>query len=222
MSSTVVKRSPQIDPPSSASSVSSESDVADSDLLEHCADMKFDDCGASEDCSLYSNDAYCPASPTTIPSLKPKGSSSLRSPRPRRQRTTSINQTTTINATESIIRHNNRTIYTAGRPPWYNCAGQQVEPFVIGICGGSASGKTTVAQKIIESLDVPWVTLLSMDCFYKILNPEEHERAGRNEYNFDHPDSFDIDLMVDVLRKLKEVNTVLGTWQMVVRTNFLM
>jgi uridine kinase len=46
--------------------------------------------------------------------------------------------------------------------------GQQKEPFVIGICGGSASGKTTVAQKIIESLDIPWVTLLSMDCFYKV------------------------------------------------------
>lgn len=58
---------------------------------------------------------------------------SQRSPRPRRQRTTSINQsTTTISASEPIIRANNRTIYTAGRPPWYNCAGQQVEPFVIG------------------------------------------------------------------------------------------
>lgn len=40
--------------------------------------------------------------------------------------------------------------------------------YIAGICGGSASGKTTVAQKIIESLDVPWVTLLSMDCFYKV------------------------------------------------------
>lgn len=59
---------------------------------------------------------------------------SLRSPRQRRQRTTSINLNTTIDATESIIRANNRTIYTAGRPPWYNCAGQQVEPFVIGNC----------------------------------------------------------------------------------------
>lgn len=58
---------------------------------------------------------------------------SLRSPRQRRQRTTSINLTKTIDATESIIRANNRTIYTAGRPPWYNCAGQQVEPFVIGL-----------------------------------------------------------------------------------------
>lgn len=91
-----------------------------------------------------------------------------------------------------------------GRPPWYNTQGQQVEPFVIGICGGSASGKTTVAQKIIEFLDVPWVTLLSMDCFYKILNHKQHEAAGRNEYNFDHPDAFDFELMVDVLKKLKE------------------
>lgn len=40
--------------------------------------------------------------------------------------------------------------------------------FISGICGGTASGKTTVATKIIESLDVPWVTLLSMDSFYKV------------------------------------------------------
>lgn len=77
-------------------------------------------------------------------------------------------------------------------------------PACVGINGGSASGKTTVAQKIIESLDVPWVTLLSMDCFYKILNEKEHDQAERNEYNFDHPDAFDIELMIDVLRKLKE------------------
>lgn len=82
-----------------------------------------------------------------------------------------------------------------------------------------------MAQKIIESLDVPWVTLLSMDCFYKVncrfdrsrgfgfhfqfilqqkLDEEKHLRAEKNEYNFDHPDAFDIDLMIDVLRKLKE------------------
>jgi uridine kinase len=39
---------------------------------------------------------------------------------------------------------------------------------VIGICGGSASGKTTAANRIISCLDVPWVTLLSMDSFYKV------------------------------------------------------
>jgi len=43
----------------------------------------------------------------------------------------------------------------------------------IGLCGGSASGKTTVARKIIEALDVPWVVLLSMDSFYKV-TPSSH------------------------------------------------
>jgi pantothenate kinase-related protein Tda10 len=37
-----------------------------------------------------------------------------------------------------------------------------------GLCGGSASGKTTVAKKIIEELNVQWVSLLSMDSFYKV------------------------------------------------------
>lgn len=76
--------------------------------------------------------------------------------------------------------------------------------FVLGICGGSASGKTTVAEKIIESLGVPWVTLLSMDSFYKVLNEKQHEIADRNEYNFDHPDAFDFDLLIATLQRLKE------------------
>ena len=63
--------------------------------------------------------------------------------------------------------------------------GQHVGTFVIGICGGSASGKTTVAKKIIKSLNIDWVTLLSMDSFYKVLSPEQHEAAARNEYNFE-------------------------------------
>ena len=82
---------------------------------------------------------------------------------------------------EPIIRAPKRTIYTAGRPPWYDSQGQQVEPFVIGVCGGSASGKTTVANKIISELDVPWVTLLSMDSFYKVLNEDQHRQAAINE-----------------------------------------
>ncbi|XP_073845758.1 uridine-cytidine kinase-like lethal (2) k01209 [Musca autumnalis] len=149
----------------------------------------------------------CPASPTTVPARTPQclESPARTGPPRRRQRTTSMNnQVTTANPSECVIRSNNRTIYTAGRPPWYNCAGSAVEPFVIGICGGSASGKTTVAQKIIESLDVPWVTLLSMDCFYKVLNEKQHEQALLNEYNFDHPDAFDMDLLLEVMKKLKE------------------
>jgi uridine kinase len=65
--------------------------------------------------------------------------------------------------------------------------GEQAKAFVIGLAGGSASGKTTVARTVIESLGVPWVCLLSMDSFYKVLTSEQHELAAHNEYNFDVP-----------------------------------
>lgn len=97
-----------------------------------------------------------------------------------------------------------KTVYTAGRPPWYDSSGQMKEPLVIGLCGGSASGKTTVAKKIIEELNVQWVSLLSMDSFYKALSHEQHELANKNEYNFDHPDAFDFDLILQTIRELKK------------------
>jgi Phosphoribulokinase / Uridine kinase family len=164
--------------------VTNNNNNANSDLAEHRDDCEIIE-ALENGSTTYSNDSgcdaasngggggnfredLCPASPTTVP-IHPHihHHQLLKSPKQRRQRTTSVNANT-IGQNEAIIRSNNRTIYTAGRPPWYNRTGQQVEPFVIGICGGSASGKTTVAQKIIESLDVPWVTLLSMDCFYKV------------------------------------------------------
>lgn len=77
------------------------------------------------------------------------------------------------------------------------------EAFVIGICGASASGKTTVAKNITAALDVPWVSLVSMDSFYKVLTDEEKAEAAKNNYNFDHPDAFDLDLLVETLTKLK-------------------
>jgi len=124
-----------------------------------------------------------------------------------RQRTFSTSATISTER-EPIIRASRRTIYTAGRPPWYDSQGQQVEPFVIGVCGGSASGKTTVANKIISELGVPWVTLLSMDSFYKVLNEKQHELAAKNEYNFDHPDAFDFELLLKTLQRLKEMKKV--------------
>ncbi|KPI97154.1 hypothetical protein RR46_09061 [Papilio xuthus] len=151
-----------------------------------------------------------PASPTTVPNVRSyrppsTGSNIAKSPRARRVRTASMSQSTKRTAAESILHADRRTIYTAGRPPWYNCTGgQEVEPFLIGICGASASGKTTVAAKIIESLNIPWVTIVSMDSFYKVLNEKQHVAAERNEYNFDHPDAFDMELLVKVLQRLRE------------------
>ncbi|KAK1337064.1 LOW QUALITY PROTEIN: hypothetical protein QTO34_001686 [Cnephaeus nilssonii] len=108
-----------------------------------------------------------------------------------------------------LLRTSKRTIYTAGRPPWYNEHGtQSKEAFAIGLGGGSASGKTTVARMIIEALDVPWVVLLSMDSFYKVLTRQQQEQAALHNYNFDHPDAFDFDLIVSTLQKLKQGKSV--------------
>uniref|UniRef100_A0A3P9K0W0 Uridine-cytidine kinase n=1 Tax=Oryzias latipes TaxID=8090 RepID=A0A3P9K0W0_ORYLA len=146
---------------------------------------------SSRDDALDALLSHVPRCPLT-PSLSP------------RKRTTSQSKTE-----PPLLRTNKRTIYTAGRPPWYNVTGTTFkEAFVIGLCGGSASGKTTVANKIIEALDVPWVVLLSMDSFYKVLNKEEQELAAKNEYNFDHPDAFDFELLISVLRKLKKGKSV--------------
>ncbi|CAH8617167.1 Uridine-cytidine kinase-like 1 [Schistosoma haematobium] len=109
---------------------------------------------------------------------------------------------------EPVLRVGNRTIFTHGRPPWYNAEGQTQQPFVIGICGGSASGKTSVARVIIESLDVQWVSLISLDSYYKVLTPEQRLQAIACHYNFDHPSAFDLDLLENHLRRLRDGKTI--------------
>ncbi len=44
-----------------------------------------------------------------------------------------------------------------GKKPWFSTTGENKEPFIIGIAGGSASGKTSVSNRIIKNLGVPWV-----------------------------------------------------------------
>ncbi|EDQ91906.1 uncharacterized protein MONBRDRAFT_17791 [Monosiga brevicollis MX1] len=103
-----------------------------------------------------------------------------------------------------------RAVFTHGRPPWYRLDGHQEKALVIGVCGGSASGKTTLANRIIECLNIRWVCLLSMDSFYKasVLNEEEHARAAKSNYDFDCPEAFDIDLLVETLKELKAGRSV--------------
>ncbi|XP_063902015.1 uridine-cytidine kinase-like 1 [Zophobas morio] len=111
--------------------------------------------------------------------------------------------TLTLKEKKIISSSGRKIIFTAGRPPWYNHVGEVCSPFLIGITGGSASGKTTVATSIIQELGVPWVVLMSMDSFYRELTPNEKILAEENNYDFDHPNAFDFDLCYDVLRKLK-------------------
>ena len=72
---------------------------------------------------------------------------------------------------------------------------------VVGIAGGTASGKTTVARKIHEALSPSRVVLIDQDSYYKDLKHLTLDE--RREVNFDHPDAFDTDLLVHHLKALK-------------------
>ena len=97
----------------------------------------------------------------------------------------------------------NKIIAPFGRLPWYSSDGKVLQPYIIGISGGSASGKTSVSQKIIQELGGSSVALLSMDSFYNALTPSQIKDAHANMHNFDHPDSFDYELAYSTLKDLK-------------------
>jgi uridine kinase len=78
--------------------------------------------------------------------------------------------------------------------------------FVLGIAGGTASGKTTVARKIVEAVHAGSVAFLEQDAYYRDLSDVPLEE--RREFNFDHPDAFDVDKMVAQLTALKEGRAV--------------
>jgi len=77
---------------------------------------------------------------------------------------------------------------------------------VIGIAGGSGSGKTTVVRKIIESLPTDSVAVLSQDSYYK--DNSHIPMAERKKINFDHPESIEFDLLANHIQNLKELVTI--------------
>lgn len=76
------------------------------------------------------------------------------------------------------------------------------KPFIIGVAGGTASGKTSVCKLILQNLGDHRVAIISQDSFYKELSFEEKERAANKNYNFDHPDAFDWSLIEKLLEDL--------------------
>ena len=71
---------------------------------------------------------------------------------------------------------------------------------LIGIAGGSASGKTLVARRIVEALQSARVVIVKQDSYYRDLSGmTEAERASQN---FDHPDAFDLPLLYEHLKTL--------------------
>ena len=71
---------------------------------------------------------------------------------------------------------------------------------LIGIAGGTASGKTLVAERLIEALEPRGVAILRQDSYYRDLSGMK--RGQRAHQNFDHPDAFNLELIVEHLEAL--------------------
>jgi uridine kinase len=72
---------------------------------------------------------------------------------------------------------------------------------IIGICGGTGSGKTTVANRILDTVSASEVVFIQQDSYYR--NLTDLPLDYRNIANFDHPDALDNDLLVNHVRRLK-------------------
>jgi uridine kinase len=81
-----------------------------------------------------------------------------------------------------------------------------VQPLVIGVAGGSGSGKTTVVRRIVESLDDARVTVLDHDRYYR--DRDDLSLDERATLNYDHPDSLETDLMVQHVSELRAGHSV--------------
>lgn len=75
------------------------------------------------------------------------------------------------------------------------------KPIIIGIAGGTGSGKSTVAHEIYESLPSGSISMIEQDSYYKDQSHLSYEE--RVKTNYDHPDAFDTKLMLEHIKKLQ-------------------
>lgn len=74
------------------------------------------------------------------------------------------------------------------------------QPFIIGVAGGTSSGKTTIVERLTETLGADQLSVIKLDAYYirRTHQPMEERAAA----NYDHPTAFDWDLMVEHLDEL--------------------
>lgn len=75
------------------------------------------------------------------------------------------------------------------------------KPVIIGICGGTGSGKTTVAREILKALPEKNVSIIHQDAYYKLQTNKSFDE--RTQTNYDHPFAFDTELLLSHLRSLQ-------------------
>ncbi len=93
----------------------------------------------------------------------------------------------------------------AGEPDWPT--GGEDRPVIIGIAGGSGSGKTTIARSVITAVGGNTVSLIQHDAYYRDqpeLAPEE-----RAKVNYDHPDSLETELLIQHIEELRAGREIL-------------
>lgn len=76
-----------------------------------------------------------------------------------------------------------------------------MKPIIIGVAGGTGSGKTTVSVAILERVGREQITYIQHDSYYKDLSHLPLEE--RHKINFDHPDALDTNLLVEHLKRLQ-------------------
>ena len=74
-------------------------------------------------------------------------------------------------------------------------------PLILGVAGGTGSGKTTVAQKILERVGAARIAYVPHDAYYRDFS--NYTRAQLDALNWDHPDSLDTELMTEHIRQLQ-------------------
>ena len=81
-----------------------------------------------------------------------------------------------------------------------------METILIGIAGGTGSGKTTLAYKLVDSFGRDEFSILRHDNYYK--RHDEMDYEARTKLNYDHPDAFDTDLLCEHIRLLKSGQSI--------------
>lgn len=84
--------------------------------------------------------------------------------------------------------------------------GSEERPLVIGLAGGSGSGKTTIARRLHDTVGADQVAMIQHDAYYRDLDHLPFEQ--RAKVNFDHPDSLETELLVEHLETLRSSGTI--------------
>lgn len=87
-----------------------------------------------------------------------------------------------------------------------SCVSPAPKPLVIGVAGGSGSGKTTVVRRIVDSIGDAQVVVLEHDRYYR--DRDDLRVEERAALNYDHPDSLETDLMVQHVETLRDGGSV--------------